>query len=47
MDYKEAPMSFMYFDKSPEMKLISYADVTRDTSADSFVEEVCGEDYAA
>jgi hypothetical protein len=41
----EAPISFVYFDKKPDMKLISYVDILRDTSADSFAEEVWEEDY--
>lgn len=48
MDSKQENLiSFMYFDKNPEMKLISFIDVMRDVSVDSFIEEVSGEDYAA
>lgn len=44
---QESPISFMYFDKSPEMKLISYVDITKEQSLDSFIEEFSGVDYAA
>ena len=48
MDNKqESLISYMYFDKNPEMKLISYVDITKDVFVDSFIEEVSGTDYAA
>lgn len=48
MDNSEKSLiSFTYFDKNPEMKLISYIDINKDVSTDSFIEEVSGMNYAA
>ncbi len=47
MDKGQDLISFIYFDKNPQMKLISFIDVTQDVSSDSFIEEVSGVEDAA
>jgi hypothetical protein len=44
---QQSLICYMYFDKNPEMKLISYIDINKDVSTDSFIEEVSGMNYAA
>ena len=48
MDSKQDTfISFMYIDKNPKMKLISYIDLNKAVFEDSFIEEFSGENYAA
>lgn len=44
---QETFIPYIYIDKSPKMKLISYIDINKSVYYDSFIEEVSGEDYAA
>jgi hypothetical protein len=43
----ESVISFVYIDKNPEMKYISYKDITDKNSQEAFVEEVTGQEQVA
>ena len=43
----DSVISFVYIDKNPEMKFISYKDIADVSTLEAFVEEITGEEQVA